>query len=113
MRTERAVDRLGQPVAVGDEVWDLGCSLERHQNLLKHGTVYVRRGPVVACFDWGVRVRKTNGDEMDSQCFEWAQGRGAEGIQGCMTTPQPGCVAQRSRGRQGTRSVIGGGAFPV
>lgn len=70
MSLERTTDRLGQPVAVGDEVWDLGCSLERHQNLDKHGTLYVRKLPVVAVFDWGVRLRKPNGDEIDSTLFE-------------------------------------------
>lgn len=63
-------DRLGQPVAVGDEVWDLGCSLERHQWLDKYGTIKVRRLPVVAVFSWGVRLRKANGDEIDTTMFE-------------------------------------------
>lgn len=67
---EHITDRLGQPVAVGDQVWDLGCSLERRQNVETHGHVYIRRLPVVAVFDWGVRLRKPNGDEIDSTLFE-------------------------------------------
>lgn len=70
VKLERVSDRLGQAVAVGDEVWDLGCLLECKQNLERYGTIYVRRLPVVDVFSWGVRLRKPNGDEIDSQLFE-------------------------------------------
>lgn len=70
MRVERITDRLGRPVEIGDEVWDLGGPQERQQNKLKHGTLYVRKLPVVDVFDWGLRLRKANGDEIDSTFFE-------------------------------------------